>query len=329
MGFRITVSSVAKGDAPSSAVAVKPLGRGRCATFGRSTGIRTFLTPRVIARPETEEQGKGPLGKRSAIIHARGSPASMDLNDPRLDPFRGIQEQRLRDTMVVEGEFAVQRLLASGLEIRSIVATPTVAERLREGPAGIPIYILPAADLRMLAGYTFHRGCMACATRPQIAVTLPTHRAVIAMGLSDPLNVGALIRNIKAFGAAGLWLGPHCADPFSRRATRASMGHNLSVPIFRIDEPLETLQALTQAKIASVAATLGESASSLHDFSPPKAWTLWVGNEGHGLPPALREHCSHGVEIPMAPGCDSLNVATATGIFLYQLCATTDRKCAE
>lgn len=253
----------------------------------------------------------------------------MDLNDPRLDPFRGIQEQRLSDTIVVEGEFAVQRLLTSRLEIRSIVATPAVAARLQAPSSRAPIYTLPAVDLRTLAGYTFHRGCMACVTRPQVPVSLPTHRAVIAMGLSDPLNVGALIRNIKAFGGAGLWLGPHCADPFSRRATRASMGHNLSVPIFRIEDPLSTLHALAQAKIASVAAALGASASSLYDFSPPEQWTLWVGNEGHGLPPDLRDHCSHGVQIPMAPGCDSLNVATATGIFLYQLCATTHRKCAE
>lgn len=253
----------------------------------------------------------------------------MDLSDPRLDPFRGIQEQRSTDTIVVEGEFAVQRLLASPLEVRSLVATPTVAQRLKPLAGDLPIYTLLAADLRALAGYSFHRGCMACAVRPCLQVALPTHQGVVALSLTDPLNVGALIRNIKAFGAAGLWLGPHCADPFSRRATRASMGHNFSVPIFRIEEPLQTLKALSQAKIASVAAALGSSASSLYDFSPPETWTLWVGNEGHGLPPALREQCSHGVQIPMAPGCDSLNVATATGIFLYQLGAATPRECAE
>lgn len=230
-----------------------------------------------------------------------------------------VQDRKSQGPVLVEGEFAVVRALQSEYPLRCIVATPKVAERLHAASEQTPIYTVSAAELKALAGYNFHRGCMASMERPTLLDRAPTHRGVIAMGLTDPLNLGALIRNIKAFGASGLWLGPGCADPFSRRCTRASMGHNLSVPLALLQDPIASLQELSAEKIASIAAALGEGATALPHFIPPKQWTLWVGNEGHGLAPEHRDRCTHWVQIPMAPGSDSVNVATATGIFLYHL----------
>lgn len=241
------------------------------------------------------------------------------ISDPSLAVFSKVQERDDRDHLLIEGEFAVIRALQSEVAIHRIVATPKVAARLHAQFQQTQIYAVSAAELKALAGYNFHRGCMASAARPRLSPGTPLHRGVIAMGLTDPLNLGALIRNIKAFGAAGLWIGPGCADPFSRRCTRASMGHNFSVPLFTLQDPMASLDALDLAGIRSIAAALGERASPLPTFVTPERWTLWVGNEGHGLDPQLRDRCSHWVQIPMSPGSDSVNVATATGIFLYHL----------
>lgn len=241
------------------------------------------------------------------------------ISDPRLAAFSQVQERKGQGQVLIEGEFAVQRALQSNYEIRCIVATPKVAIRLNALSEQTQIFTLSAANLKALAGYNFHRGCMACMERPQLPSHFPADRGVVAMGLTDPLNLGALIRNIKAFGASGLWLGPGCADPFSRRCTRASMGHNLSVPLAILNDPWACMDHLEAANTASIAAALGQGATALPAFDPPARWTLWVGNEGHGLEAKLRDRCSHWVQIPMAPGSDSVNVATATGIFLYHL----------
>lgn len=238
---------------------------------------------------------------------------------PELLPFAKIQERPQDDTLLVEGEFAVQRLLRSPLLVQSIIATPKVGARLEAMTPESPIYILQAAQMRELAGYAFHRGCMASALRPPLEHRPVQHRGVVAMGLSDPLNLGAIIRNIRAFDAAGLWLGPHCADPWSRRATRASMGHNLHLPIHRLGDPLQALKSLRARNTASIAAALQENSQSLPHYHPPERWSLWLGNEGHGLEESIVRACTDAVEIPMAPDSDSLNVATASGIFLYHL----------
>lgn len=244
---------------------------------------------------------------------------NLGISDPRLAPFAKVQERDDASQVLIEGEFAVTRALQSAYEVHSIVATPKVATRLHNISNQTQIYAVSAAELKALAGYNFHRGCMACIPRPTLSTGQPKHQGVVAMGLTDPLNLGALIRNIKAFGAAGLWIGPGCADPFSRRCTRASMGHNFSVPLARLENPLACVDALHKAGTASIAAALGERAVALPQLVCPTRWTLWVGNEGHGLDPQLRDRCTHWVQIPMAPGSDSVNVATATGIFLYHL----------
>lgn len=238
---------------------------------------------------------------------------------PELLPFTKVQERSQRDTILVEGEFAVQRLISSPQLLHSIVATPQVGARLEELAPDCPIYTLQAAQLRELAGYAFHRGCMAAALRPAMEHYPVQHRGVVAIGLSDPLNLGAVIRNIRAFGAAALWLGPRCADPWCRRATRASMGHNLHLPIHRLGDPLKALACLKARNTASIAAALHDSSQPLPSYRPPERWSLWLGNEGHGLDEAIVRACSDAIEIPMAPDSDSVNVATASGIFLYQL----------
>lgn len=247
---------------------------------------------------------------------------SVQSSDPRLAPFTKVQSTQREDRILIEGEFAVQRLLDSELSIHAILATPTVAQRLHTRCEQVDIFSLAASDLKRVAGYAFHRGCMASASRPKLRSLIPEHRSVIAVGLSDPLNIGTIIRNIRAFGASGLWLGPRCADPFSRRATRASMGHNLSVPVYRLPDATTTFKTLQQNQIACIAAALSDVSVPLPQFTPPRAWTLWVGNEGHGLSDELIAQCSHTVQIPMAPDCDSVNVATASGIFLYAMCQT-------
>jgi tRNA G18 (ribose-2'-O)-methylase SpoU len=137
--------------------------------------------------------------------------------------------------------------------------------------------------------------------------------------LTDVDNLGALARHAAAFGADALMLSPRCADPFYRKAVRVSLGAVFSLPIVRASRWPDDLAALRSDGLALIAAVVEPGATPLADFRPPHRFALVLGAEGPGLSAAARDACDHRVTIPMSPGADSLNVATAGAIFLYAL----------
>lgn len=145
----------------------------------------------------------------------------------------------------------------------------------------------------------------------------PGRRFLAAERLRDPGNLGTLLRACDGAGASGLVLVGDCTDPFSPEAVRASMGAIFTVPVVHADLP-----ALLAWKTALGATLTG---AALH----PAAWDyrardygnpaiLLLGNEAEGLPAALVEACDQLVQIPMLGRADSLNVAMAGTLLLYE-----------
>ena len=134
---------------------------------------------------------------------------------------------------------------------------------------------------------------------------------VALWGVRDPGNVGTVVRGALAFGAASVALGPGCADPFSPKAVRASMGAIFAVPVARVQAPDE----LPAPRIA-LAAGDGDV------LRGPLQGTLVIGAERDGLPDAVREACDAVAHVPIAG--DSLNAAMAATIALYESTRVAD-----
>jgi RNA methyltransferase, TrmH family len=130
-------------------------------------------------------------------------------------------------------------------------------------------------------------------------------------GVSDPGNVGAVLRAAEAFGASCVALGPGCADPHSPKAVRASMGAIFSVALARVQDVGE-LPGERVALSAAAERSLGELAGE-----PSRARTLLVGSERNGLPAEVLAQCEYAARIPIAS--DSLNAAMAATVALYEL----------
>ena len=126
-------------------------------------------------------------------------------------------------------------------------------------------------------------------------------------GLSDPGNVGAVLRSAQAFGAASVALGPGTADPFSPKAVRASMGAVFGVPLARVGE-IGGLPGRTVALVADQGRPLREL--DLGDV------TLLIGAEREGLPDELVQAADETGRIPIE--AHSLNAAMAASIALYE-----------
>jgi tRNA G18 (ribose-2'-O)-methylase SpoU len=254
-----------------------------------------------------------------------------DPDDPRVADYRAVGRGRGDGPFLCEGRLLVRRLLTgSRYRVRSVLATAPVLEDLRDvlGPAPPPVFVASSAMIRSIFGFNFHRGCLALGERPERPTSpesvIEPAGSRILVGLdevTDPDNVGAIFRNAAAFGAGGVLLSAGCADPLYRKALRVSMGGTLSTPFARTEWGA-ALAALRRAGYLVVALSPDARAEVIGAVAARLACrrlALIVGAEGAGLGELTRETADVHVRIPMAPGVDSLNVATACGIALHRL----------
>ena len=279
-----------------------------------------------------------------------------DLDDRRLNEYRGLNDPSARRRLeaelaiiVVEGRVAVHQLLGASVAIRSLLVddhqlrlAADLVDAVRD--RGATVYVVPRNRMADLVGFRMHRGVVAVADRPAdidpirlLADTAgqprllggPTLLAVLE-GLNDPENIGALFRNAAAYGVAGILLDPTCADPLYRRSIRVSSGHSLHLPFARLrpwPDALDQVRAAGFVVCALAPHPHGRTSVVLHrliahlsDRAPaPVGVALLVGAEGPGLSEAALAAADEIVTIDMAPGVDSLNVATAAAVAFDRL----------
>ena len=141
--------------------------------------------------------------------------------------------------------------------------------------------------------------------------------AVVAIDLQDPGNTGALVRASEAGGATGVVLAGASADPWGWKALRASMGSTFRLPAIRTRDDARLMAALVDSRVIPVAAIpKGGVAMDAVDFTQPTA--LLIGGEGGGLPAPWLDRAVVRVSIPMAPSVESLNVAIAAAVLVFE-----------
>ncbi len=266
---------------------------------------------------------------RAAIVYPGAGVALppidiLDADDPRVADYQRLKERWLNaegGRFVAESERVVRRLIGSGLAVHSVLLTKPRLATLADALGGrFPVYLAPQGLLDDIAGFHVHRGCLAIGERPAAAVIPAGARTLVVLeDLTDVDNLGAIVRHAAAFGAEALVLSPRCADPFYRKAIRVSLGAVFALPIVRLAAWPNDLQRLRADGLSLLAAVVDPSATPLARFERPARLAILLGAEGPGLSPAAHALCDHRVTIPMSPGADSLNVATAAAIFLYAL----------
>ncbi len=252
-----------------------------------------------------------------------------DVSDPRLDDYRDLTAADRRPDrpggrglVIAEGVVVVRRLLESRFPVRSLLGVPRRLDELGPelGAVDVPAYATDASTMAAVIGFHLNRGVLAVADRPGPAdhIELLDGARLVAVpeGVNDHENLGALFRNAAAFGVDGVLLGPRCGDPLYRRSVRVSMGHVLRVPFAELPGPWpQSLDALRTAGLQVVALTPAADAGPLSRSGLAGGRVaLLLGAEGPGLSDEALAAADLRVRIPMAPGVDSLNVATAAAV---------------
>lgn len=254
-----------------------------------------------------------------------------DLDDPRMAVYRSLKATNLTRGLphfVVEGEKLVGRLLESRFPVVSILATDRYLDRFTGTlPDEIQVFTVPIDLIHEIVGFPFHRGVLACGRRlawPSCQEILlragESLTLVVCPQISNPENLGAIVRIGDVFGINAVLAGPACPDPFSRRVLRVSMGSVLRLPVIvepRIER--EVPQLLREQDVALWAAVADPAAPSFEDAPRPGRLALVLGDEDRGVSAEWLQHCQRRITIPMRPGASSLNVSVAAGILLYHL----------
>lgn len=258
-----------------------------------------------------------------------------DPADTRLDDFRNLK-RNVRDGLVIaEGPLVMGRLLTSRFPVRRIVGFPDNVEAfLAENPVGeeVEVYTLDRETLAQVAGYDMHRGLLASADRAKplsVAQAIDGARTVAVLeGVGDHENIGSMFRNGASMGVDAVLFGNGCADPLFRRSVRVSMGHVLNTPFAHFAGKStnwhHSMAELRDAGFHLVSLTPDENAEHLaqalvdkHGKAFDKV-ALLVGAEGPGLTERTMRYTDVRARIPMAPGTDSINLATAAAIGFYE-----------
>lgn len=260
------------------------------------------------------------------------------LDLPELAPYRTLRRpfEHLRaGIFVAEGGPVVERLLHSPLRVLSLLMTPQWFERL--GPLveararDAVVYLAPQSLLESIIGVHLHQGVMAVALVPpprsldELVTASRPPRLVLALdGVSSPENLGCIVRTCAAFEVTALVVGETAASPWLRRAVRTSMGAVVRVPICHVSDLGAALLRLRSVHGFAVLATSPVGATSLAETDLGGDCCLLLGHEGFGVRSQLLAACDRVVGIPMPEGVDSLNVAAAAAVMVYE--ATRQRQ---
>ena len=244
--------------------------------------------------------------------------------------LKRVEEHERAGVLVAANLKTVKRLLASKFTVVSALLTPEWLEKLEprlraRTEIELPIYVAEQKLLETITGYKMHQGALAVAKippLPELETLLKSSPRPLLLaaveGIASAENLGAVIRCCAAFGASFLIIGETCGSPFQRRAVAGSMGTIFEQPLVRVDNLVETLTTLRARGVRCLAAHPRAGATKLSAADLHGDCCLVFGAEGPGLTANVLAACDDAVEIPMPSHMNSLNVAVATGIFLYE-----------
>ena len=218
------------------------------------------------------------------------------------------------------GPNLVEAALRRGL-VSEVFGTAAAADRFAALLDDVPVQLITERAAKALSDTVTPVGLVAVCRLPEHdleGVLAGGARLVaVAVEISEPGNAGTLIRTADAMGADAVILAGHGVDPYNSKCLRASAGSIFAIPVLGEPDPAAVVGRLQQAGLQVLAATVdGELSLDNADLAPPTAWLF--GPEAHGLPAELAALADHRVHIPMPGNTESLNIASAASICLYQ-----------
>lgn len=253
--------------------------------------------------------------------------------NPEIKYINSLEMKKYRErekVFVIEGVRIVEDALVDGAEFVRVYHAPVLADNPRgtdllhtlrtRGVKEIPVDEKLFSEI---AGTETPQGLLAVVRQPEYELTdlfaqksLYPH-IIMLNSIQDPGNLGTILRTAAGAGWAGAILTPGTVDLYNPKSLRATMGAIFKLPICRMAADEDLWAVLRQAGYRMIAADIsGEKWHFEVDFRQPTL--LVVGNEGNGVEAGILQAVDEKVKIPMAPHAESLNVAIAAGVLIFE-----------
>ena len=241
-------------------------------------------------------------------------------NNPFIKRILSLREKKYRreyGEYIIEGVKQIREAVNGGCDFVSIVCSENY-----KGERFLPEkeQLVSESVFEKLSEESAPQGILAVLKMPDCSVASPTGNALLLDAVSDPGNLGTIIRTANAAGYTDIYLR-NCTDPFSSKSVRASMSG-----IFFV-----RLHSGTQEEVSDVLEDIPKICADMNGenvfrFEAPQRFCLVIGNEANGVSDEVRALCKYTVRIPMRECCESLNAGVSAAVLMYQLGAEKYRK---
>lgn len=241
-------------------------------------------------------------------------------NNPFIKRILSLREKKYRreyGEYIIEGVKQIREAVNGGCEFVSILCSENYKGEhfLLEKEQ-----LVSESVFEKLSEESSPQGILAVLKMPDCSIKAPSGNALLLDTLSDPGNLGTIIRTANAAGYTDIYLR-NCTDPFSSKSVRASMSGIFFVRLHSgsLDEISEVL-----GDIPKICADM--NGENVFRFEVPQRFCLVIGNEANGVSEEVRSLCRYTVRIPMRESCESLNAGISAAVLMYQLGAEKFRK---
>ncbi len=228
--------------------------------------------------------------------------------------IRSLSDKKFRDTLglyVVENVKTVKEILGLKLPIKALVGTEKGLNALNYSSENFEM--VSEEIFKYISSEVSPQGVLAVIEKPEYELCSPKDSCILLDGVSDPANVGAILRTAVASGYNEIYMTNDSADAFSPKAVRSSMSGVFRAKIMRA----ELNEILSVVDLPIIVADM--NGENVFDAKIDGKFCLVIGNEGRGVSPTLKERANKTVSIPMQGGMESLNAAVSAGILMYNL----------
>lgn len=246
------------------------------------------------------------------------------VHNPQIQFLRGLQKAKNRreaNLFLAESVKMVREAIALHL-CRTLIVDAKRQDEFADMIAraeedGCEVLLVTAAIMQTVSEAKTPQGVVCTVEIRPEPERLDGNLIVALDGVQDPGNVGTILRTADAAGFDGALLSGACADLYSAKTLRATMGSVFRVPVMRVSELTRMLESMKAQGYAVVATELG--GADFYKNCPHEKAVLVIGSEGNGVSQAVRGVATHHLALPMRGGAESLNAAVAAGIMIYEM----------
>jgi TrmH family RNA methyltransferase len=243
---------------------------------------------------------------------------------------RAVRDGKIEESIFVEGLRLCEEALRSGLKIEAVIHSEGIAQKERAAQLikkmGSLCDAVASVSEKLLDSISYTRtpqGIVLLAARPagdeaSFKARQPASPQLVVMhGINNPVNVGAILRTAEAAGVTGAIATAHTSDPFSPKALRGAMGSAFRLPIWKGPDYVDVIAWCAERGIRTICGA-ARSSKAYTEVDWRGSLAVVVGPESTGLSPEEIALADEAVRIPMQGSVESLNVAVATGVLLYE-----------